>query len=60
MLMSGIVIIIFMITKSVLKGQVQCMILSDSIFRVWETSTWSCEKWSTSTGRCKVSILLVY
>lgn len=24
-----------------------------NLFRVWETSTWSCEKWSTSTGRCK-------
>ncbi len=25
-----------------------------SLFRVWETLKWSCEKWTNSTGRCKV------
>ncbi|XP_060564071.1 LOW QUALITY PROTEIN: aladin-like [Ruditapes philippinarum] len=26
-----------------------------NLFRVWETRTWSCEKWSTSTGPCKTA-----
>lgn len=24
------------------------------VFRVWETKNWSCEKWNSSTGFCKV------
>lgn len=26
-----------------------------SIFRVWESKTWSCEKWSLSSGRCQTA-----
>ncbi|KAL4221973.1 hypothetical protein ACF0H5_018021 [Mactra antiquata] len=26
-----------------------------NVFRVWESRTWSCEKWSTSTGTCKTA-----
>lgn len=26
-----------------------------NLFRVWESRTWSCEKWSTSTGPCKTA-----
>ncbi|KAL3831795.1 hypothetical protein ACJMK2_023499 [Sinanodonta woodiana] len=26
-----------------------------NIFRIWETSHWSCEKWSKCTGRCKAA-----
>ncbi|XP_053373470.1 aladin-like isoform X2 [Mercenaria mercenaria] len=26
-----------------------------NVFRVWETRTWNCEKWSTSTGPCKTA-----
>ncbi len=29
-----------------------------SLFRVWETLQWSCEKWTNSNGRCKVSYLI--
>ena len=26
-----------------------------NVMRVWETETWTCEKWTQSTGRCKVN-----
>lgn len=26
-----------------------------NLFRVWETTRWSCEKWSKCTGRCKAA-----
>lgn len=26
-----------------------------SIFRVWESKTWSCEKWTLSSGRCQTA-----
>ena len=27
---------------------------ASSMFRVWETQKWTCEKWTNTSGRCKV------
>ena len=28
----------------------------ESVFRVWETQNWTCEKWTNFCGRCKVGL----
>ena len=30
----------------------------ESVFRVWETQNWTCEKWTNFCGRCKVKKVL--
>ena len=32
----------------------------ESVFRVWETQNWTCEKWTNFCGRCKVKITKGY